>query len=262
MNIVMWVFGVLLILSGGLQMVTGAPLSGLLYIVAGAVVLPLLRETLAGYRVRGPIKAAVMVALLVLSTALNPTLKEGVGASQEPAQQEPVAEETAVEPDAEPGETDQAEAEPGPEASAAAEAEPEPEPVAEPEPEPDPELTGRKKVDADLRAIVAEYYNNTTVDKITLNDNLGTDAEGDFVALIYLTWSVKNKADTTKKVIAMYSEDFAARIGTSVPEVTDTAMFWTIPYFQESGSVAKYSYERHSSGGMYKTDETWDAVVR
>ena len=139
---------------------------------------------------------------------------------------------------------------------------PEPEP-AEETPEPAPKLTGKEKVDADLRAIVAEHYANTVVDSITLNNNYGTDEDGDYVALIYLTWNVQNGADMTKRMIKMYSEDFAARIATDVLEVTDVAMFWTIPYHHIEGSTlpeAKYSYEKHGIG-MYQTDEMWSKSV-
>lgn len=143
---------------------------------------------------------------------------------------------------------------------------PEPEPVSEPEAEPaeetpEPELTGKEKVDADLRAIVSEKYRDTRVTEITLNDNLGSEAEDDYVALIYLRWTVQNGPDMTKRMIAMYSEDFAARIGTDVPAVTDVAIFWTVPYYSEE-TAAKYSYERRDNGGMYKTDEVWTGVVR
>ena len=138
--------------------------------------------------------------------------------------------------------------------------EPEPEP-AEETPEPAPELTGKEKVDADLRAIVSEKYRDTRVTGITLNDNLGSEAADDYVALIYLRWNVQNGPDMTKSIIAMYSEDFAARIGTDIPAVTDVAIFWTVPYHSEE-TAAKYSYERRSDGGMYKTDEVWTGVVR
>lgn len=123
------------------------------------------------------------------------------------------------------------------------------------------ELSGAEKNDADLRAIVNEYYSSTDVTEIILNENAGTDDEGDYVALVYLTWNVKNKPDMTKQMLAMYSEDFAARVGQDIESITDFAIFWTVPYYSETDTAAKYSYER-KDGGMYQTDEMISNIIK
>lgn len=118
---------------------------------------------------------------------------------------------------------------------------------------PETSLSPTEQIDASLRRIVAEYYTSTDISSITINDDLGTDEDGDYIALVYLTWNVKNKPDTTKDVLAMYSEDFAARIGTDILDVSEFAVFWTVPYYSETDTAVKYSYER-VEGGMVQTD--------
>ncbi len=124
------------------------------------------------------------------------------------------------------------------------------------------ELTEEEQIDADLRAIVQEKYSGTDVDRISLNKNLGTeDNDSDYVALVYLTWTVKNKPDTTKKMLAMYSEDFAARIGENISAITEFTVFWTVPYYSETDTAAKYSYKREDAG-MYQTDAMVSEIIK
>ncbi len=113
----------------------------------------------------------------------------------------------------------------------------------------------------EIRRIVSANYTYTDIDDIVINENLGTESDdSDYVALVYLTWTQKNGPDLTKKMMAMYSEDFAARIGESLPTVTDFAVFWTIPYYSENDISIKYSYERRGEG-MYQTDEMISNII-
>lgn len=111
----------------------------------------------------------------------------------------------------------------------------------------------KQKIRQSLTDIVEENYASTEVSDITINKNLGTDDSGDYIALVTLTWNVKNKPDLTKKMLAMYSEDYAARIGSDIPKVSELCIFWIVPYYSDSDTVAKYAYERRKKG-MYETD--------
>lgn len=95
-------------------------------------------------------------------------------------------------------------------------------------------------------------YDNATVDTVTINEDSGTDAEGDYIALIYLTWNVKNTAETTEKMLQMYSDDLAASLAIDHPEVQEAAIFWNVPYL--GSNTSKWSYERRGNG-MYATDK-------
>lgn len=122
-----------------------------------------------------------------------------------------------------------------------------------PENTPEVELTPEEYIDASLRAIVEEYYSSTDITNIAINENHGTEDDGDYIALVYLTWNVKNKPDTTKQMLSMYSEDFAARIGTDIQNVSEFTVFWTVPYYSEVETAVKYTYAR-VEGGMIQTD--------
>ena len=51
----------------------------------------------------------------------------------------------------------------------------------------------------------------------------------------------------------MYSEDYAARIASDIPEISELCIFWIVPYYSDSGTIAKYAYERRKTG-MYEAD--------
>lgn len=104
---------------------------------------------------------------------------------------------------------------------------------------------------------IEENYTFTDIEEIAINENAGTEEAGDYIILARLTWNQKNSAGTTQTVLAMYSEDFAARVGSDQPSVTEMAVFWTIPYLEDAN--AKWAYER-GDGGMYLSDNMMDAI--
>ena len=109
---------------------------------------------------------------------------------------------------------------------------------------------------SDIEKQIKKYlseYTGTTLDKLTLNDDYGTEEDGDYVALVYLTWDVKNTVKTSKEVLKLYSSDMAARIYTDVPSIQELCIFWTVSYHD---STAKISFERKSQGMVY-TDEIY-----
>lgn len=105
--------------------------------------------------------------------------------------------------------------------------------------------------------IIMENYMYTDIESLTINENLGTEEDGDYIILAKLTWNQKNKASTSLNMLSMYSSDFAARIGADQPSVNEVTIFWTIPYLENAN--AKWSYER-SDYGMYLSDSMMDSV--
>lgn len=71
---------------------------------------------------------------------------------------------------------------------------------------------------------------------------MGTDADGDCIALVYLTWNQKNTGKTSKKMLEMYSSDLAATLGEQNSSVNEIAIFWTVPHLNDT---AKCSYKRN-----------------
>lgn len=103
-----------------------------------------------------------------------------------------------------------------------------------------------------ITARITDHYLKTDIDKIDIGEDLGTEEEGDYVALIYLTWNVKNKPEMTEQMLQMYSDDMAASLALDHPEVQAAALFWEVPYL--NASTSKWSYRR-KDGGMYMDDK-------
>ncbi|BAL85185.1 hypothetical protein SELR_pSRC500110 (plasmid) [Selenomonas ruminantium subsp. lactilytica TAM6421] len=113
--------------------------------------------------------------------------------------------------------------------------------------------TPEGKIEDKLREYV-KGYDETTIDSITLNPDLGTEKDGDYVALVRLTWNRKNSGKMSREMLEMFSSDMAAKAYEDLPDVQELAVFWTVPYLNGS---AKVSFER-TSGGMKFTDKVFD----
>lgn len=136
-----------------------------------------------------------------------------------------------------------------------------PDPTATPKPS--KKLTKKQKVKKKkdkIREVIEdrifEEYDQTRVDHVSINEDLGTKKDGDYIALVYLIWNVKNSGSMSKRMISMYSEDLAATVGKECSNVQEITIFWTVPYLDDAS--AKCSYER-KSGGMYETDTMFDS---
>lgn len=105
--------------------------------------------------------------------------------------------------------------------------------------------------------IITENYTKTDIREIAINENAGTEEDGDYIILVRLTWNVKNSGSMSKEMLEMYSSDFAARIGSDQSAVNEVAIFWTVPYLDNAS--AKWAYER-SGEGMYLSDNMIDSV--
>ena len=116
-----------------------------------------------------------------------------------------------------------------------------------------------EKIKAKVQEYVKANYDKTTVDSVTVNPDLGTEQDGDYVVLVNLTWQRKNSKKTSQEMLDMYSSDMAARMYKDLPEVQELAVFWKVPYLN-NGS-AKISFQRASDGMVY-TDKVFDNNFR
>ena len=105
--------------------------------------------------------------------------------------------------------------------------------------------------------IIIDNYTDTDIEQMEINENLGTEEDGDYIILARLTWNTKNSGTSSKEMLVMYSSDFAARIGAEQPAVNEVAIFWTVPYLDNAN--AKWAYERKDEG-MYLSDNMMDSV--
>lgn len=116
--------------------------------------------------------------------------------------------------------------------------------VTEPATEP-AALSEKEQIEKIIRDIITDNCTLTDIDSITINDDAGTDAEGDYIALVNLTWNQKNKGETSKEVLTLYSDDIAATLADQNSSVNEIAIFWAVPYLN---SDAKCAYEREGDG--------------
>lgn len=114
-------------------------------------------------------------------------------------------------------------------------------------------LTEKEQIEKILSERIEEEYYNTVIDGITINDDLGTEKEDDYIALVHLTWNTRNSGKLSKTVLKMYSDDLAATLAEENDSVQEIAIFWTVPYLNDT---AKCSYERVPNG-FRVMDEMW-----
>lgn len=117
-------------------------------------------------------------------------------------------------------------------------------------------LTETEQIEKIINDRIAEEYTSTDIEKIIINDNLGTDEDGDYIALVYLIWNVKNSGKTSKEMLETYSSDLAATLAEQNETVKELAIFWTVPYLNDN---AKCSYKRIPNG-FAEMDMAWGSA--
>ena len=112
-------------------------------------------------------------------------------------------------------------------------------------------VSAEDTIKATIKSRITDKYNSTDITDITVNENAGTDELDDYVALVYLTWNVKNSPKTSKEMLDMYSSDLAAYLASECSNVSEVAIFWQVPYLTDNSS--KWAYTRNGDN-MYLTD--------
>lgn len=114
------------------------------------------------------------------------------------------------------------------------------------------ELNEAEKIEKVIRDRIDEgEYRSTKLDRITVNENLGTEEGGDYIALVYLKFDIKNTKNTGNKMMRMYSDDLVAAMASKgITNVCEAAVFWEDEYNDRN---LKYTYE-YRNGGFYITD--------
>ncbi|MDM5299472.1 hypothetical protein QUF51_15070 [Bacillus pumilus] len=106
----------------------------------------------------------------------------------------------------------------------------------------------------EIESIVEVNYTTASIEEIEINEDMGSEKPNKLIALIHLSFDVKNSAQTSYNMVEMYSDDLAAKIGTENDTVNQIVVFWKVPYIDEEETVAKFSYER-SGEQMKITDK-------
>ncbi len=106
----------------------------------------------------------------------------------------------------------------------------------------------------EIKTIIEENYKTTSIEKIEINEDMGSNENNKLIALVYLSFDALNTSKTAYNMVEMYSDDLAANIGKDNDTVNQIAVFWKVPYIDEDETVAKFSYER-SGEQMKITDK-------
>ena len=113
-----------------------------------------------------------------------------------------------------------------------------------------PDITGIKtKVQDILNQELAGDIENTIINNITINENLGTeDNTKDVIVLVDLTWSTLNGEKSTRSMIDMYGSHIAAKLAPILSEGSEICTFWDATYTGLQIKHATYV----KNGGAYK----------
>lgn len=92
------------------------------------------------------------------------------------------------------------------------------------------------------------YCPDTDVNSIALNNNLGSDKEENYSALVYLTWNANISEEGSKKMLKAYSDALADMVADEWSEIQEIAIIWTVSY---NDVTVQCAYER-KDGRMHE----------
>lgn len=98
------------------------------------------------------------------------------------------------------------------------------------------------------------------INNITVNNNVAKK-DGSKIALIYLTWDVKNSVKTTRGMLEMYSARIVGKALVQDENINEAVLFWEVPYHATETNVAKFNYFK-KNGEFYEGDKWYAPVIR
>lgn len=117
-----------------------------------------------------------------------------------------------------------------------------------------------REIEETIRSRAKEKYEDANITKLQIFDETD-DGTDNYTVMVYLDWSRKNKSDTAKDMLKMYSSDLAATIGNENEDVNTIRIYWRIPYLQENGNKVgngeNYWIYTRDTNGMTLKDENW-----
>ncbi|MBK4212542.1 hypothetical protein EGI07_09950 [Bacillus pumilus] len=120
----------------------------------------------------------------------------------------------------------------------------------------DAEMTSLK-IDAEyeIESIIEDNYTTASIEKIEINEDMGSGEPNKLIALVHLSFDAKNSAHTSYNMTEMFSEDLAAKIGSDNDSISQLSVFWKVPYISDK-NAAKFSYERSGDNMIIKSKST------
>jgi len=116
----------------------------------------------------------------------------------------------------------------------------------------DPKSIRKSEIEKEIRNRINEGdYSGAKLDRITINENLGTEEPDDYIALVYFTFERPNTRITASKMTKLYSDDIVATLANKgIRDISEAIIFWEDNYNNRN---LKYAYE-DKNGGFYVTD--------
>lgn len=121
----------------------------------------------------------------------------------------------------------------------------------------EPETNFKDDISFEVESVIRNSTSQTSVSitSISINENLGTDEENDFVVLAYLSFDVKNKPKTTKEMLNLLNNEIGVNMA-EIDNISELTIFWEVPYLNSShDNVAKANLLRNDKGFYF--EEEW-----
>lgn len=119
----------------------------------------------------------------------------------------------------------------------------------------------QNEVDSTIESVIDKDFTfDTTLKKLELNKNEGTNNPNDYVALIYLSYNETHSEKTTKKWIDKYTSHLAAKLAEKEPDITSISIFWETPRFKKNWNTAKFNLTKKDNK-FYFDSENYDKTV-
>ncbi|MGH0421947.1 hypothetical protein [Bacillus cytotoxicus] len=113
-------------------------------------------------------------------------------------------------------------------------------------------------LESDITGLIENKITNADISKIEVNEHLGTQEDGDYIALIHLKYNPKNSKETTLKLIDVYNNEIGAQLAEK-KEIQEATIFWEVPYIKEDMNVVKASLQRNGDNMVFK--DVWVAPL-
>lgn len=116
----------------------------------------------------------------------------------------------------------------------------------------------KHSLESDITSLIEDKITNAEISKIEVNEHLGTQEDGDYIALIHLKFKPKNSNETTLKLIDVYNNEIGAQLAKQ-KEIQEVTIFWEAPYIKEDMNVVKANLQRNGENMIF--NNTWVAPL-
>lgn len=123
------------------------------------------------------------------------------------------------------------------------------------------DLEAKQLLNTVQNIVDTDFTFKTSIKQVELNEHIGTDESGDFIALISLSYDQLHSEETTKKWIEEYTSHLAALLGEQENHITSLVIFWETPRFKENWNTAKFTLVKDTDGIFYFVSKELDTTV-